>query len=155
MIDSAPMASALASSPCDRSGRMLGKSDLLQPVVGEKGARSPPRWPQTTRNRLLGDSHHPRRQLVLLDTPGIHKPHHYWAAALVKSARGCHLVEVDWCCLLVDGSERPVRCDAFIVQLLSRPARCRGRATSRISFDPARRPFPCQKQLGRSASEEA
>lgn len=72
---------------------------------------------QTTRNRLRAILTTPSAQLVLLDTPGIHKPHHLLGERLVQSARGA-IGEVDVVLLLVDGSEPAGRGDGFIVELL-------------------------------------
>jgi GTP-binding protein Era len=55
--------------------------------------------------------------MVLVDTPGIHKPHHLLGERLVKSARSA-IGEVDLVVLLLEGCERPGRGDAFIVNLL-------------------------------------
>jgi len=85
--------------------------------VGEKVAITSP-VAQTTRNRLRAILTTPQAQLVLLDTPGIHKPHHLLGQRLVQSARGA-IGEVDVVLLLVDGSQPAGRGDAFIVELLS------------------------------------
>ena len=55
--------------------------------------------------------------MVLVDTPGIHKPHHLLGERLVQSARSA-IGEVDLVVLLLEGCERPGRGDAFIVNLL-------------------------------------
>ncbi len=52
----------------------VGKSTLLNRIVGEKLAIASPR-PQTTRNRLLAVKNLPAAQLALVDTPGLHRPH--------------------------------------------------------------------------------
>lgn len=115
MIDSAP--DGFRSGFVALIGRPnVGKSTLLNQLVGEKVAITSP-VPQTTRNRLRAILTTPAAQLVLLDTPGIHKPHHLLGERLVKSARGA-IGEVDVVLLLVDGSEPAGRGDAFIVQLL-------------------------------------
>ena len=80
----------------------VGKSTLLNQLVGEKVAITSP-VAQTTRNRLRAILTTEAAQLVLLDTPGIHKPHHLLGERLVQSARGA-IGEVDVVLLLVDGS---------------------------------------------------
>ena len=94
----------------------VGKSTLLNQLVGEKVAITSP-VAQTTRNRLRAILTTPKAQLVLLDTPGIHKPHHLLGQRLVQSARSA-IGEVDVVLLLVDGSQPAGRGDAFIVELL-------------------------------------
>jgi len=87
-------------------------------LVGEKVAITSP-IAQTTRNRLRAILTTPEAQLVLVDTPGIHKPHHLLGERLVQTARGA-IGEVDLVLLLVDGSQLAGRGDAFIVELLRR-----------------------------------
>ena len=50
----------------------VGKSTLLNCMLGSKLAAVTPKA-QTTRNRILGVKNRPGAQLVLIDTPGIHK----------------------------------------------------------------------------------
>lgn len=51
-----------------------GKSTLLNRIIGEKVAIVSSK-PQTTRTKILGVRTGEDYQLVLIDTPGIHKPH--------------------------------------------------------------------------------
>ena len=94
----------------------VGKSTLLNQLVGQKVAITSP-VAQTTRNRLRAILTTPAAQLVLLDTPGIHKPHHLLGERLVKTARST-IGDVDVVLLLVDGSQLAGRGDGYIVELL-------------------------------------
>ena len=94
----------------------VGKSTLLNQLVGQKVAITSP-VAQTTRNRLRAILSTASAQLVLLDTPGIHKPHHLLGERLVKTAKGA-IGDVDVVLLLVDGSQPAGRGDGFIVELL-------------------------------------
>ena len=98
----------------------VGKSTLVNQLVGQKVAITSP-VAQTTRNRLRAILTTEAAQLVLLDTPGIHKPHHLLGQRLVQSARGA-IGEVDLVVLLVDGSQPAGGGDAFIIELLRRAA---------------------------------
>jgi GTP-binding protein Era len=80
-----------------------GKSTLLNALVGEKLAIISPK-PQTTRNRIQGIIHIPKRkggsggQIVLIDTPGVHRPDSSLGRKMMVEVReameGCDLVLV-------------------------------------------------------------
>jgi GTPase len=94
----------------------VGKSTLLNQLVGQKVAITSP-VAQTTRNRLQGIVTTDTAQIILVDTPGIHKPHHQLGEVLVHNARSA-IDAVDMVLLVVDGSERAGGGDRFIAELL-------------------------------------
>ena len=63
----------------------VGKSTLVNHLVGQKVAIVSDK-PQTTRNRILAVVNKPEGQVVLFDTPGIHKPMHRMNERMVDSA---------------------------------------------------------------------
>src|ERR1700757_3931674 len=87
-----------------------GKSTLLNALVGQKLAIISPK-PQTTRNRILGIVHVPKEkerqggQIVLIDTPGVHKPDSSLGRKMMAEVRealeGCNLI-----LLIADVTER-------------------------------------------------
>src|SRR5437660_10836885 len=80
-----------------------GKSTLLNALVGEKLAIISPK-PQTTRNRIRGIIHVPAKrgspggQVILVDTPGVHKPDRSLGRKMMVEVRqaleGCDLILV-------------------------------------------------------------
>ena len=94
----------------------VGKSTLVNRFIGEKVAITSP-VAQTTRNRLRAILTTEMSQIVLVDTPGIHKPHHLLGERLVQSARKA-IGEVDAVLVIFEGCFSPGRGDAFIVNLL-------------------------------------
>jgi GTP-binding protein Era len=99
-----------------------GKSTLLNALVGEKLAIISPK-PQTTRNRIQGILHIPKRngrdggQVVLIDTPGVHKPDSSLGRKMMVEVRealeGCDLVLV-----LMDVTRKFDPRDGFAMDLL-------------------------------------
>lgn len=80
----------------------VGKSTLMNALVGEKVAIVTPK-PQTTRNRIHGIFTDDKRQIIFVDTPGIHKPRNRLGAYMVEVAKRA-LNEVDAVLYVVDGS---------------------------------------------------
>ncbi|MFG2086746.1 MULTISPECIES: GTPase Era [unclassified Spirillospora] len=71
----------------------VGKSTLMNALVGTKVAITSSR-PQTTRRAIRGIVHRPDAQLVIVDTPGLHKPRTLLGERLDSLARST-LTEVD------------------------------------------------------------
>jgi GTPase len=99
-----------------------GKSTLLNALVGEKLAIISPK-PQTTRNRIQGVVHIPKRkgkdggQIVLIDTPGVHKPDTSLGRKMMVEVRealeGCDLV-----LMIIDVTQKLDARDHFAFDLL-------------------------------------
>ena len=80
-----------------------GKSTLLNGLLGQKISIVTPK-PQTTRNRIIGILNDPSYQIVMLDTPGLHKAGKPLNLEMVKIAVAS-LSEVDAILFLVDVSQ--------------------------------------------------
>jgi GTP-binding protein Era len=93
-----------------------GKSTLVNALVGSKVSIVTP-VPQTTRNRILGIANCPGAQVILMDTPGVHKPLSRLNAQMMNFVRQA-LADRDLAVLIVDASERFGKGDEFVIQLL-------------------------------------
>ncbi len=93
-----------------------GKSTLINALVGEKVSIVTPA-PQTTRNRILGIANRPRAQIVLMDTPGIHKPLSRLNERMMTFVREA-LEERDLALLMADASEPFGKGDEYALKLL-------------------------------------
>ena len=98
-----------------------GKSTLLNALVGQKLAIVSPK-PQTTRNRILGVVQVPEQkkkaggQIVLIDTPGVHKPDTSLGRKMMSEVRealeGCDLL-----LLIVDVTRKFSREDEAVLAM--------------------------------------
>jgi len=80
-----------------------GKSTLVNRLVGEKVAIVTSR-PQTTRNRIQGIVNRPDAQIVLIDTPGLHRPDSALGRQMMNEVDAA-IEAVDVVALIVDASE--------------------------------------------------
>jgi GTP-binding protein Era len=100
-----------------------GKSTLLNRLVGEKIAAVSNK-PQTTRFKILGIVTRPDGQIVLVDTPGVHKPGYELNRRMMAAVHDA-LLGVDLVCLIRDASVSTGNGDRFVLDLLkqaSKPA---------------------------------
>ncbi|HEY7413240.1 MAG TPA: GTPase Era [Vicinamibacteria bacterium] len=81
----------------------VGKSTLVNRLVGQKVSIVSDK-PQTTRNRILAVVNRPSGQLVLFDTPGVHKPMHRMNERMVDTAVRS-LGQVDLALWMIDVTE--------------------------------------------------
>jgi len=89
-----------------------GKSTLLNAIVGQKIAITSSR-PQTTRHVIRGVLHRPGAQLILVDTPGLHRPRTLLGERLGDLVRQTWS-EVDVIGLCMPADEQVGRGDRFI-----------------------------------------
>ncbi len=101
-----------------------GKSTLLNALVGEKLAIVTHK-PQTTRNRIQGilnlpaKKGRPKAQVILIDTPGVHRPENRLDKKMMQEVRdaleGCGLV-----LLITDITQRFGTGEPFVIDLAKR-----------------------------------
>ena len=94
----------------------VGKSTLVNSIVGKKVAIVSDK-PQTTRNLIQGIYNDEESQIVLMDTPGIHKPNHKLGDYLNKEAY-YSISDVDAIMFLVPANEEIGGGDKFIIDKL-------------------------------------
>jgi len=94
----------------------VGKSTFINQFIGEKIAITSP-IAQTTRNRLKVILTTNKAQIIFVDTPGIHKPHHLLGERLVQSAKRS-IGEVDAVLVIFEANHPPGRGDAFVLDLI-------------------------------------
>jgi GTP-binding protein Era len=94
----------------------VGKSTLVNRLVGAKVAIVSDR-PQTTRTQIRGVRTTDDSQLVLLDTPGVHRPRTLLGERTNERAVST-LGEVDVVCVLVEASAPIGRGDRFVTDLV-------------------------------------
>jgi GTP-binding protein Era len=93
-----------------------GKSTLLNRLVGEKIAAVSNK-PQTTRFKILGIVNRPDGQIVLVDTPGVHKPGYELNRRMMAGVHDA-LLTVDLVCLLRDAAVSTGNGDRFVLELV-------------------------------------
>jgi GTP-binding protein Era len=93
-----------------------GKSTLLNRLVGEKIAAVSNK-PQTTRFSIRGIITRPEGQIVLVDTPGVHKPGHLLNRRMMASVHEA-LLGVDLVCLIRDAATSTGAGDRFVLDLI-------------------------------------
>jgi GTPase len=101
-----------------------GKSTLLNALVGEKLAIISPK-PQTTRNRIQGIVHVPKgkgkgkdgAQIVLIDTPGVHKPDSSLGRKMMVEVREA-LEGTDLVLVIMDATHKLDPRDQFALDLV-------------------------------------
>lgn len=95
-----------------------GKSTLTNALVGEKVAITSSK-PQTTRHAIRGLVHRPDAQLVLVDTPGLHRPRNTLGQRLNDIVRTTW-AEVDTIAMCFPADQKIGPGDRFLVAELAR-----------------------------------
>ncbi|MDY0219577.1 MAG: GTPase Era [Desulfobacterium sp.] len=95
-----------------------GKSTLLNTILGQKISITSKK-PQTTRDRILGVIETTGAQIILVDTPGIHRAHSLLNKKIVDQAL-CAVDDVDAILLMIDVTSRDQESEALIIEQLQR-----------------------------------
>jgi GTP-binding protein Era len=131
----------------------VGKSTLTNALVGEKVAITSTR-PQTTRRVVRGIVHRPDAQLVLLDTPGLHRPRTLLGERLGDAVREAWS-EVDVVGLCLPADEKIGPGDRHVAGELANLTGVRRVAvvtkTDRVSRDRVAEQLLAAAELGREA----
>ncbi len=98
----------------------VGKSTLLNALLGEKVAIVSDK-PQTTRTRILGVAHRPDAQILVLDTPGLHKPQHKLNSRMVRATIET-LGEADVIYVMVEATSPPGPGDRAVFEQIRQTA---------------------------------
>jgi GTPase len=122
----------------------VGKSTLVNLLVGQKVAIVSDK-PQTTRNRILAVVNRERAQIVLLDTPGIHKPMHRMNERMVQAAVKS-LGQVDLAVWIVDITEPYGPGDRYVRDVLKRAGKPVILGINKIDAVPKPRILPAIEQ---------
>lgn len=128
----------------------VGKSTLVNKMVGSKVSITSTR-PQTTRNAIRGVVHGDGYQIVLVDTPGLHKPRTELGSRLNSLVYGS-LAEADLVLLLIDATmpigpgdrriaERLIEADADVVVVVNKVDSARREETVTQLAEAAEWPF--------------
>lgn len=94
----------------------VGKSTLLNRILQQKVSIVSNKA-QTTRNKILGVYTEPQRQIIFIDTPGIHKPKHKLGETMRKEALDA-MKEVDAVVFMVPANEKSGPGDQYIIEKL-------------------------------------
>lgn len=94
----------------------VGKSTFMNKVLGQKIAIMSDK-PQTTRNKIQGVYTRENKQIIFIDTPGIHKPKHQLGEHMMKVARNT-LRETEVVLFIINAAEKIGRGDEFIIDML-------------------------------------
>lgn len=96
----------------------VGKSTLMNNVLKRKVSIISPK-PQTTRNQIQGIYTTDNEQIIFIDTPGIHKPHHQLGDFMNKESLST-LRDVDIIVLVIDATSPFGGGDEFILNELKK-----------------------------------
>jgi GTP-binding protein Era len=126
-----------------------GKSTLVNRLVGQKVAIVTSR-PQTTRNRIQGIVNRPNAQVVLIDTPGLHRPDSALGRQMMGEVNAA-FDAVDVLALILDVSEDIGKGDRHAIERAARFERTRFLLLNKVDRIPKDSLLPIIESLGKMA----
>lgn len=124
-----------------------GKSTLVNRLVGQKVAIVTSR-PQTTRNRIQGIVNRPNAQVVMIDTPGLHRPDSALGRQMMAEVDAA-LDAVDVLALICDVNEEFGRGDRRMMERAARFEGTRILLLNKIDRVPKGRLLPLIESVGK------
>jgi len=124
-----------------------GKSTLVNRLVGQKVAIVTSR-PQTTRNRIQGIVNRPNAQVVMIDTPGLHRPDSALGRQMMSEIDAA-LDAVDVLALILDASEEFGQGDRRAIERAARFEGTRIVLLNKIDRVPKGRLLPLIENVGK------
>tara|TARA_B100000686_G_C16796088_1_gene982461 strand:+ start:705 stop:1604 length:900 start_codon:yes stop_codon:yes gene_type:complete len=123
----------------------VGKSTLLNQLVSEKIAATS-KSPQTTRNKITGVCHFPAGQIILMDTPGIHKAKSKLNRTMVQTSLSV-FGDVDVILFLIDALKGLEEEDEYALKALGDTVGSRILVLNKIDLIPKGELLPLIAQL--------
>ena len=123
----------------------VGKSTLLNQLVSVKIAATS-RSPQTTRNKITGVCHFPGGQIILMDTPGIHRAKSKLNRAMVQTSLSV-FGDVDLILFLIDARSGIGEDDQYALETVGQASGSRILVLNKIDLTPKARLLPLIAQL--------
>jgi GTPase len=123
----------------------VGKSTLLNRLVGQKVAIVTPRA-QTTRRRILGIRNDSDAQMILIDTPGLHEAQRPLNRHMVETARRC-MAEGEVIVAVISGNAKFGGADRAMLSELAELGRPVAIALNKIDLSSRERMMPLVQEL--------
>ncbi len=123
----------------------VGKSTLLNRLISVKIAATS-KTPQTTRNKITGICHFPGGQIILLDTPGIHRANSKLNRAMVKTSLSV-LEDLDLILFLIDSQRGLEEEDKYVLGRLGQTRCTRILVLNKIDLVPKPHLLPLIEKL--------
>ncbi len=123
----------------------VGKSTLLNRLVSVKIAATS-KSPQTTRNKITGVCHFDEGQVILLDTPGVHKAKSKFNKLMVKASFNTY-EDVDVIVFVLDAKKKFGEDDQYVLKTLQKSKVEKILALNKIDLVPKEELLPLIEEM--------